>query len=164
MEWWDLLDENGNKTGQTMLRGGYQPRGRYHLAVHVWAVDRKGRYLIQKRSMTVHSMPGKWAMTGGSVIAGEESLACAVRETKEELGVECTEADFRFVKRMKKYFDFVDIYLIDRDMNDVEFHLQQEEVSEVRWVTKKELSAMIRSGEFHNYGAAYFELLFAAKR
>ena len=83
-EIWDLYDGNGQKTGRTMVRGEDVPAGLYHLGVHIWPMNSRGEFLVQKRSMTVQWKPGIWAVTGGSAMAGEDALTAARRELREE--------------------------------------------------------------------------------
>lgn len=40
--------------------------------------------------------------------------------------------------------------------------LQEEEVSEAKWVHRNKLRQMIKNGEFHDYGSEYFEAVFGA--
>ena len=82
-EIWDLYDGNGQKTGRTMVRGEEVPAGLYHLGVHIWPMNSRGEFLVQKRSMTVQCKPGIWAVTGGSAVAGEDALTAARRELSE---------------------------------------------------------------------------------
>ncbi len=39
---------------------------------------------------------------------------------------------------------------------------KKEEVERAKWVSKEELSRMIKEGSFHNYGKEYFDLVFFA--
>lgn len=87
MEIWDLLDEQGNKTERTIIKGQEIPKGYYHLGADVWIVNSENQILIQKRSPKKKHQPNVWAMTGGSVITGETSLQTIKREVEEELGV-----------------------------------------------------------------------------
>lgn len=48
MELWDIYDELRCKTGRTHERGNLLPSGDYHLVIHVWIVNDKGEFLIQK--------------------------------------------------------------------------------------------------------------------
>lgn len=50
MEIWDILDENGNKTGRTMVKGEEVPEGFYHLGADIWIINSENKILIQKRS------------------------------------------------------------------------------------------------------------------
>lgn len=51
MEIWNILDENGSKTGKTMIRGlDKLPEGFYHESVSVWIINSENKMLIQKRA------------------------------------------------------------------------------------------------------------------
>jgi len=58
----------------------------YVLAVHIWFINSEGNILIQKRSLSKNYDAGKWAVTGGHAISGEDSALTCLRETREELG------------------------------------------------------------------------------
>lgn len=151
MEIWDILDENGEKTGRTMVRGGNPKHGEYYLAVHIWIRNGRGEYLIQKRSDTKPLWPGMWAATGGAAISGEDSLDAALREVEEELGIKADQGNMRLIKRLKRKGTFADVWLLESDIPLEKIIMQQEEVSDVRWVSMEELKAMIRRKEFLNY-------------
>ncbi len=164
MERWDLLDENGDLTGRTMIRGASMRGGQYHLVVHIWIVDSRGRILLQRRADTRRLMPGVWAATGGSAIAGEDSETAARRELREELGIQTSVGEMTHVERIRRRNAFVDVWLLKRDVADDELILQQEEVAEIRWVSEQELRVMIVKGDFHNYGRPYFDTVMTAMR
>ena len=85
-ELWDIYDKNRIKTGRTIERGQPMTENEYHIVVQVWIRNSNGQWLISRRSPG-KSMPLKWEPTGGSVLAGEDSLTGALREVREELGV-----------------------------------------------------------------------------
>lgn len=60
--------------------------GEYHLSVHVWLLNHNGEFLLIKRSPN-KGYPNMWESTGGSAIAGDDSLSAAIREVKEETGL-----------------------------------------------------------------------------
>lgn len=70
------------------LRGEQLPIGGYHLVVHVWIRNSNGEYLISQRSANRSIFPLMWECVSGSVVKGEDSLQGAVRETKEEVGID----------------------------------------------------------------------------
>lgn len=164
MERWDLLDEKGNPTGKTLVRGAGMRGGQYHLVVHIWLVDSHGRILLQRRAESRRLMPGVWAATGGSAIAGEDSESAARRELQEELGIATEAGEMTHAARIRRRNAFVDVWLLRRDVLDDEFCLQTEEVAEIRWVTEQELRVMIVKGDFHNYGRLYFDTVMSAMR
>ena len=164
MEQWDLLDENGNLTGKTMIRGRSMRAGQYHLVVHIWVVDHAGRILLQRRAPTRRLMPGVWAATGGSAVAGENSETAARRELEEELSIVTKPGEMQHVAHLRRRNAFTDVWVLKRDIDETTLTLQAEEVAEVRWVTEQELRVMIVKGEFHNYGRPYFDAVMSALR
>ena len=44
MELWDIYNENGIKTGETVERGEKIPNGGYFLIVDVWIINNKGDF------------------------------------------------------------------------------------------------------------------------
>lgn len=58
------------------------------MVVHAWIRNRKGEYLISQRSASRPTFPLMWECVGGSVIKGESSIEGAVREVKEEVGLD----------------------------------------------------------------------------
>lgn len=72
MEIWEILDNNGNKTGKTMQKDDEKvwQKGIYHRGADVWIINSEKKILIQKRAKEKKLEPNVWAMTGGSVIKG----------------------------------------------------------------------------------------------
>lgn len=162
-EIWDLYDANGRKTGRTMVRGEEVPAGLYHLGVHIWPVNAKGEFLVQKRAMTVQWKPGLWAVTGGSAVAGEDALTAAHRELREELGIEAGADELRQIACMRRTNSFCHVFMIRLDVPAADFTLQKEEVSAVRWCSAEALMRMVSDNQFYNYGDAYFRMLLRAR-
>lgn len=161
VEKWDILDKEGNPTGNTTLRGKSPlKQGEYHLVVHIWVISHDGRYLIQRRSDTKKLMPGEWAATGGAAISGEDSFTAAKRELSEELSIFMTEKTAKKAFRIKRRNSLLDVWMTKCDIPAEELILQESEVAEAKWVTEEELKFMIKSGNFHNYGNEYFERMF----
>lgn len=161
MEIWDILDGEGKKTGKTIIRGQELKDGDYHLVVHIWILNDKGEFLIQRRAEHLRLLPGLWAATGGSAVAGEDGKTAAIREVKEELGIDVDTENMIKLKTMKRRNNFAEIWLVKQNILLRDVHLQAEEVSGAKWVTKEELENMIKSGGFHNYGEDYFKDILA---
>ncbi len=88
-EWFDLVDEQGNPTGEKALRSECHGNPELiHQAVHVFVINQAGNLFLQKRSMQKDIQPGKWdTSVGGHVDAGEMPAAAVCRELREELGI-----------------------------------------------------------------------------
>ncbi len=158
-EQWDIYDSTGTATGRTAVRGEKLAPGEHHLVVHIWLRDPAGRYIIQKRADHVEWVPGKWATTGGSVVAGEDSLTAAVRETEEELGLAIAPHSMKLLKRLVRHDDIADIYTAPIDADALSRCCLEHAVAEVKWATVSEVRAMVTAGIFHDYGSDYFDLL-----
>ncbi len=156
-EIWDILDENGNSTGKTTLRGhSILKNGEYHLVVHIWIVSSDGRFLIQRRSENKKLMPGEWAATGGAAVSGEDSFSAAKRELYEELGIETNRESLKNILRIKRRNSLLDVWITVCNIPSYRLRLQKSEVAEAKWVTEAQLHRMIKNGDFHNYGSEYF--------
>jgi 8-oxo-dGTP diphosphatase len=151
MEIWDILDEDGVKTGKTMVRGEKITPGDYYLAVHIWIRNSRGEYLIQKRAEDKTLWPGMWAATGGAAVSGETSMQSALREVEEELGIKPVEHNMVFISRIKKTNWFTDLWVLEQEMQLENIVMQKEEVCDVRWVTKQEIYSMVTDKEFVAY-------------
>ena len=163
MEKWDVMDSSGKLTGRTVVRGGSVLRqGEYHLVVHIWILSSDGNYLIQRRSNTKKLMPGEWAATGGAAISGEDSYTAAARELYEELSITSNKDTLRHMARIRRKNSFIDVWFIKAKVTVGSLKLQAEEVSAVKWVSKKELMNMIGKKQYHNYGNEYFDTVFRA--
>lgn len=159
MEKWDLYDRNGKALGRTIERGKRMRGGEHHLVVHVWIINSAGRILIQRRSHRLRMMPGVWAATGGSAIAGEDSLTAVRRELKEELGLSLPAEKFSYIGRLVRRNSLCDLWVVRHDVAVPDLRLQKEEVADARWVTLDQLRQMIEDGRFHHYRAPYFKLV-----
>lgn len=149
MEVWNILDENGNKTGQTIIRGKDKlPEGCYHESVAVWIINEENKMLIQKRSSNKKRYPNMWAMTTGAVIADESSINAAAREVKEELGIDINKEELKFIGKFKGNTAYIDNFILNKNIDMKDIILQEEEVSDVEWNSYDEINKKYECGEF----------------
>lgn len=87
-ELWDAYDKKFNKIeNTTLVRGETIPDGIYHLVSEVIVKHTDGSYLLMQRDLRKHH-GGEWEVTaGGSALQGENGLEAAIRELKEETGL-----------------------------------------------------------------------------
>ena len=97
-------------------------KNRFHLVVHVWIVNAKGEYLISQRAASRPSYPLMWECVGGSVLRGESSVDGAVREVKEEVGIDLSPAagilvdsEVRKIVNGTVFNDIKDVWLFPYD-------------------------------------------------
>ena len=147
MEIWDLYDENRNLTKESCIRGDKIPDNYYHLVVHVWIRNDKGEYLVSQRAATRPTYPLFWECVGGSVVKGEDSLQGAIREVKEEVGIDLSgkQGKLIFTKMRKDFHDLMDVWLFKYDGEVDLKKATTDEVKEVRWMKKEEIKALFDS-------------------
>ncbi len=158
MELVEILDNKRRPLNKVKERYD-DTKGEYRQVVHSWIRNSKGEFLIQQRSMNKKIFPGAWSVTGGGVDVGETTLDSVIRETKEEVGIEIKEDEVELMLTLKKGYCFVDVYMTTKDVELEDLELQKEEVSQVKWATKKEISDMIEKGEIPSTVRLYFSLL-----
>lgn len=154
MALFDVLNKKGEPTGTTKDSKQVFIDGDWHKASHMWIINSKSEVLISKRSQNVGFYKDFWTMSaGGHVDAGETGLECAVRETKEELGVTFKPSEFLYLFTVpfeadlpeKKVRQFNDIFLICSEKKISEYHFDKEEVSEIKFIHYKELEKLINN-------------------
>lgn len=122
-------------------------RALLHRAFSVFLFDREGRMLLQKRAHDKYHSPGKWTNACCSHPQRDESYhGAALRRLKEELGIEAVIAPaFHFIYKAE-----VGDGLWEHELDHVftgnyegEFHLNPDEVEEVKYVSMEMLLAEV---------------------
>jgi 8-oxo-dGTP diphosphatase len=157
MEMCDVYSESGTRTGSTVVRGTKLLPGEYYLVVQVWIRNEKGEYLIQRRALHLESGPGMWATTAGYILTGEESIPGAIREVREELGIQLSAGVFHHFDQLAGGYLLQDIWLAEVSEDAIGTPDLGSEVSQWKWASKAEISQMIKNGEFFAY--SYFDRL-----
>ena len=154
-EIWDLYNENRELLGKDHVRGEQLPIDRYHLVVHVWIRNSKGEYLISQRSANRPTYPLMWECVGGSVVKGEDSLLGAIREAKEEVGVDLMPENGQvlFTKTRKiiegKIFnDIMDVWLFEYDGEVDLGNATTDEVAQVAWMNREQIKELFEQEVF----------------
>ena len=142
-EIFDVVNERDEVIGQ-------RPRSevhRLHLnhrAVHVLVFNRRGDLLLQKRSMRKDCFPGTWdSSSSGHLDQGEAYDACAVRELREEIGLEVgtvPERLFYLEATPATGQEFVWVY---RCASEGPFVRQESEVDRLEWFHPDALTGWI---------------------
>lgn len=148
MEKFDVLNERGGFTEKTATRDECHQYGLWHRGVYAFIINKEGKVLLQKRSGRKKLWPNKWDVSvGGHVQAGELGRQTLIRECKEELGIDITDDDIKFlvsstsVYNNKGYINnhYDECFLINKDVNIKDLKLQQEEVSDAKFFSTDEL-------------------------
>lgn len=167
MELFDEIEEDGSRTGLVKERGVVHEDGTLHATVHTWIVrpnDKSGYdLLLQKRSRRKDSNPGCWDISSaGHIEAGHGYLESALRELKEELGIEADPEQLREIGTRRCGFEsefygrpFRDnelsmIYIYQEPIDIKKLILQESEVSEVAWMDYTECLRKVADHSFQN--------------
>lgn len=166
MEIFDIVDENGMPTGQTVERKEAHRNGIWHRTSHVWIVRRregKLQILLQKRCDTKDSYPGCYDISSaGHIPAGVDFVASALRELKEELGLEVQAEDLiecgtRRILLDEEFYgepfhdrQFSKVFLLWLDKEESGFSVQKEEIDSVRWMDFSECKKAVAENAIPN--------------
>jgi len=163
-EVWDVLDADGNKTGRLHERGKPMATGDYHLCVHVWKHNGRGEWLIDKRTQKNPDdiSGGKWETTGGAAIAGDDSLTAALRETKEELGLDLDPAKGVLFRRFTRegYYEhtyLMDVWLFEHDCAIESNRFHERETCGAMWANSDKICELIWDSNFFSDVDLYFD-------
>ncbi|MCM4169202.1 Isopentenyl-diphosphate Delta-isomerase [Arenibacter antarcticus] len=172
----DILDAQGNYTGKTTMRSEAHKKGLFHPSIHVWLYTKNTEVLIQQRARNKDTHPGLWDVSvAGHIGAGEDIVDSAIREVKEEIGVDLLE------KELQKIGVFKYSYLHRKDLLDCEFHhtflselkvpfsalkRQESEVDDLGLISiptfRKELESNVISRKYVPYEMEYYDFVLNA--
>ncbi len=149
----DILDIKGNYTGKTALKSEAHLKGLFHPTVHIWFYTDTGKILLQQRGKNKEMYPLKWDVSvAGHVGAGEPLELGALREVKEEVGVDIPLDSlekigvFKVEKRhsetiFDREFNHTFLCLVDET---VQLRKQESEVEALQWLTIHEFQNWIK--------------------
>lgn len=154
MEYIDILDSAGNKTGEIRTHEEIHEFGLMHRAAHLWIINSRGQILLQRREKNRNAYPSYWDISAsGHVSKGETSLEGIKREAKEELGLDFVDSDMTFLWTLQESItlnngtyinhEFQDVYVAHKDIPSEEIKCDPAEVETVRWATSQEFQDLI---------------------
>lgn len=137
---------------------------------HVWCWrDHDGirQILLQKRAMTKRHKPGYYhASACGHINVGETAIDAALRETREELGLQLDASRLYFLQTVRgvtdRHFKTVYIYQLSGDET---FTFDDGEVDSVEWVSVAKFREMTEDAEKYkivDQGGVYFDAVIGA--
>ncbi|HUC90130.1 MAG TPA: NUDIX domain-containing protein [Patescibacteria group bacterium] len=141
-----IVNEHDEVIGASEMAEARQ-LGQIHRITRILIFDAQGRLLLQKRSAKMKDSPNKWDFSvAGHVDEGEDYQQAALREAREEIGLELAG-----LKPLAKFYtDKVKDGDRVRRFNTVfiattnqELHPDSNEVAEVRWFSRSELDGMV---------------------
>lgn len=144
-EIWQELNFNGERLG------GIEPNNHdpekvklyYGAAIMLYRFNNgEVEFLFQHRAKSLRGNPDKWDVSaGGHVNLGESAIEGAVRETREEIGAKLEKDNLEIAASFRRWNIFVSLYFYDWTDKKDEFHFDDKEVEEVKWIKYSELTA-----------------------
>lgn len=170
----EIWDAEGRPTGRTALKSEAHQMGWCHPTVHIWFYTGSGLVLLQQRASDKETFPGLWDVSvAGHIRAGEKPLEGAVREIREEIGLDVYPSDLEPIGTFKAVHEH------PGGIVDCEFHhaflcrLQKplsqlvpldSEVSELRLCPlislAEEVWGLARPGRYVPHGTEYYQKVF----
>jgi len=178
-ELWQLYTEDREPIpGKGADKESVYGQGLLHGASHVWIwrqTDKGPEVLLQQRAASKRTWPNMLDISAaGHIDLGETPEEAAIRETKEELGLDVTTRQLELVEvhRMNMAVDdfsteneFRWVYLAELK-EDSRFNLQYSEVSSTLWLPLQEFESGVlpNNGQYVPQGDDYFRAIIQALR
>lgn len=173
---YEVLDENGHKTGQILNREEIHDRELWHEVVNVWIINDRGEVLLQLRARDVEICPDVWDVSIGThELPGENPLVAAVRCLQNELGINVLPEKLKHLFNIraanpmgngKKHRVFGHVFLLKQDIVLDELKVDNHKISELAWKPLVRVMADIGStemrGKYFPREGAYYPMLFDA--
>jgi isopentenyl-diphosphate delta-isomerase type 1 len=117
-----------------------------HKVIHILVFNDSGELLLQKRSMSKDVAPGKWdTSVGGHFAPGEDSLAAALREMEEELGVVSDNYEYLYSYLYTNNYESEMVFTL-RCIHNSPFSFNKEEIDEIVFWDMDKIKKAIGSG------------------
>lgn len=144
-ELWDVYDAHRRPTGKIIHRGDEFEPGEYHLVAHIWIKHPSGKFLLMQRDKS-KGFGGLWECTGGSALAGEDSLTAALREVREETGLVLDPNCGEVILTLTRENYICDIWLFHHDFTLEDIVFQEGETCGAKLAAEQEILAMSSDG------------------
>ena len=159
-EYIDIVTKKGEPTGKTALKSKAHQNGWYHNTIHVWLYTLKGEILLQQRSHKKIIHPLLWDVsTAGHIDAGESFIEAALRETKEEIGLQLQQENLQKIGAFLHETDYGDIqdnefhqvYIAELKADISQLQPQEAEVEALKLVSFKEFETLLAQSKTNNH-------------
>lgn len=139
------MDKNDNPIGLEEKMKCHLPNGKLHRAFTALLFDKEGKLVLTRRSPSKMLWPGDWDGTVASHPRKNETyISSAERRMPEEIGISCK---FDYLFKFEYHVPYKNIgseneicgTLIGLIENSSKFNLVENEISEIKWISPKQL-------------------------
>ena len=174
MEYLDIYDKYGEKTGETIERDEAHKIGARHRVVQLWLINARNEILTQLSIDEDIGYNFWYVSVGGHIMSGESVETTLIRETKEELGLDISglAGSIEYLYTFSERFVLNDVYTeneifdvfalkFDFDINQIT--MQAEEVASVKMVPYDEFRQILinKDESFWHHEVGFKMLLIA---
>lgn len=166
----DIVDRKGHPTGEMHPKELVHQMGYFHHTAHLWLYTTKGEILLQQRAASKAIHPLLWDVSvAGHIDAGETPEEGAIREAKEEIGIDLKASDLFKVGVFKCFQsypngiidnEFHNTFIVKIDLEIKDFTVQKEEVEALKFVSLYQFKLLLNSsatnGHFVSSNMAYY--------
>lgn len=176
-EYIDIVTKSGKPTGKIALKSEAHKNGWYHNTIHLWLYTTEGEILLQQRSHKKLIFPLLWDVSvAGHIDAGESFIEAALRETKEEIGLQLQPNDLKKigVKLHESSYDngsvldyeFHQVYIAPLTVDINTLKPQEDEVEALKLVDFEQFDKLLLNSEINNHfvptNKPYYEFVLEA--
>lgn len=159
MEYFEILNENGFKTGKIDSRTNVHKLGLHHAAVCILVINESNQILLQKRSSNKDSNPDKWDISCAGHVDLEETFEdAAIRELNEELGIKINKTDLIELSTVHIHYRSIfhqstfienefDKIFVCHVSDNIPLSLQKDEVQETKWISHDSLKLFLSTND-----------------
>jgi len=166
-EYINIWSEDGTATSEVRLKDEAHIKGLFHPTVHVWLYTKQGEILLQQRGAHKETFPSYWDVSvAGHVMAGESIEDAALREVKEEIGVDIEVSELKQIdirKNVNKHpngiidCEFQHVFLCELKHSVEKLVIQEEEVDGITLISLDKMAFEVNNLDtnFHLVPADY---------
>ncbi|WP_115463032.1 NUDIX hydrolase [Winogradskyella aurantiaca] len=158
----DIITELGEPTGTTALKSEAHKNGWYHNTVHLWLYTKSGEILLQQRSHLKQIHPMLWDVSvAGHIDAGESFKEAALREAKEEIGIDLKESQLihigaelhkgEYNNGAIKDYEFHQMFVAEFNTPLASLLINTEEVEAIKLVSIPEFKTLLNNSRTNSH-------------
>jgi isopentenyldiphosphate isomerase len=174
-DWYEILDEQGHRTGEVLDRLTVHKKQLWHAVVNVWVINSRGELLMQLRAPGVELSPNVWDVTVGTHVRPQEvPLDAALRALKNEFAITVAPEELKHLFNARSanpmpegrtHNVFGHVFLLQANPDISALQLNPKKIAELKWVPLNRLMLDIGSDAKKNYfprQTNYYPQLFEA--